>query len=216
MTRDTVAAGLRSALAYGRAHVGAITLTAALVAVVVIWRADHQPAPLPAAVRALDDSLRATRADVAAAIDTLTKSSTAHERAADRSGIVAARHDSAAVVAGRLADSLGELARRSADSAGAYRAAYEARTAEAIELRGTIRADSETIGQLRATVADERLRFSTLARRDTLLEQVNGDLRTAAERAGECRILWRVKCPTRAQAFGAGAALTLAALATRH
>ncbi len=110
------------------------------------------------------------------------------------------------------ADSLAMVARTSTDSASTWRQAYEARTAEAVELRTTVAAKDSAYRFER----DARQALSVLYGADTTrriaIERVNADLVKAIARLEQpCRVIGPIPCPSRtASAILAG---TLGAIA---
>lgn len=180
-----------------RLFIAALLLLAALT---VLY---EPPDPAPPALQRTADSLDLTRP----ALDSqLARSDTAGEASARAQRELVQRERSARAAANRAraaADSLAEIAARtaSADSAAqAWYLAYLERTKERDSLRAELGAKGARIDLL---VADS-MRLSDdkreLLARNVALEKFTADLRVAIARASECTILtWprKVRCPTR-------------------
>lgn len=96
------------------------------------------------------------------------------------------------------ADSMALVASTAADSATAWRGAYEARTREAEELRVSVAQKDSALARERGAL----LHLSDAYRADTLrriaIESVNRDLRIAIARLEvPCRIIGPLRCPSR-------------------
>jgi hypothetical protein len=118
-------------------------------------------------------------------------------------------------VAQSRADSLARVASTSADSATAWRGAYEARSREAEELRvSVIQKDSALVHERSALLhLSEAYGADTLRR--IAIESVNRDLRLAIERLEvPCRVIGPVRCPGRV-AVAVASAIAGAAVGSR-
>lgn len=126
------------------------------------------------------------------------KTSSAAESSAKASQASAARER-------HIADSLAAVAAVAIDQASAWHSAYDARNAEAVDLRKTVDSDIVVIASLKADTTDLRFQLSTVNKRLKTTEDVNKGLRKDLENARQCRIIGRLNCPSRIQT----AALTL-------
>jgi hypothetical protein len=145
-------------------------------------------------------------------IDSLTRTKPAFDSVADSLRVriihdtvqsvqlqeAAARSATRARDAQARADALAEAAHVAQDSTAAWRRAYEARTAEAVALRETVRNDSLAIGR----EVDARRALALAYGADTLrrvaIERVNADLSAVIERLDvPCRIVGPIPCPSR-------------------
>jgi hypothetical protein len=103
----------------------------------------------------------------------------------------------------RRADSLAKIAK---DAQG-WHDAYDARNAEAINLRSTIASNAVVIFNLKADTTDLRFQLRVVNKRLKTTEDVNAGLRKDLNQARQCKIARLINCPSRIQA----AALTVVA-----
>lgn len=113
------------------------------------------------------------------------------------------------------ADSIAALASSQRDSAALWRAAYDARTQEAEQLRRSLdSAQAARAAELLARAELTRLWGEAERRRQLAEETVIPGLRDAIARLEKpCRLLGPIPCPSRRASALAGAAATLAAIA---
>lgn len=105
----------------------------------------------------------------------------------------------------QVADSLMAVAAVAVDQASAWHSAYDARNAEATDLRKAVDSDVVVIVSLKADTTDLRFQLRIVNTRLKTTEDVNEGLRKDLAEARECKILGRLNCPSRTQT----AALTL-------
>jgi hypothetical protein len=162
---------------------------------------------VPPALTTRVDSMRITAPSYAASQESLTV-------AASAAVATAARHAARATVhranADRSAQRADTLARDTL-----WRAAYEARTAEVVQLRDAFVAESlRADREVEARVLAER-RADAAELRVAALTNLNNDVYRTLQRATECRVIGPIPCPSRTVVavggviVGAGAVLWL-------
>lgn len=192
-----------------------------VVAIVLLLTTCGQPTsrdpvqPDPALTRVLD-SLRRSEAAVRAELDALNARASTAERLATEHRLDALQSRQRADSLERLAAQLAAAAARDSTptAAAQWRAAYEARTAEADTLRHLLLTQEREIVQLRTSLVAWRDAAQVAEARMATLDRVTADLanerdRLAREiarrqRADRC-LLGLIPCPTRTAAFTAGA-----------
>lgn len=188
--------------------------------VVSFWPRPANPAIPPAVQRSLD-SLTTTAERDRSVRDSLTRAVAVREAIAASATERARGREAAARLARALADPLAGEAARIDSSAGvvveAWRRAYDARTLEADSLRVALREQEAAADLFRQAALDLRAELGRTAERLAHSERVNRDLAAAVERAGRCRVLLGIPCPSRGQAFVGGLLVggTLVVLAAR-
>ena len=169
-----------------------------LIVAVLLWPR-HAPAPTPPAV-IHNDSLVATRAQATRAIDSLTAVAAHAERAAREADVARAKAQASARAAGARADSLAR------DSL--WHAAYIVRTAQVEDLTHALAASQAANDSLTVSLGTLTWAVDSLTKRLTATEQVNAELARAAKEASTgCTVAFHIPCPSRTQAFVAGAVL---------
>lgn len=174
---------------------------------VVLWRSDHQPPALPPALATRVESLTITRPLDSARIDSLRRAAAVSGQAARAAAARAATIEASAAQLQQRADSLAQIAAQR-DSAAAWRVAYLARTEQADSLHAANDSLHAAIHQLAADTLAQALHIASLERRNRSLEALNADLVRATARAGQCRLVGPIPCPSR----GAVAVTTIVVL----
>lgn len=178
---------------------------------VVFLRPRDRPV-IPKAQERTIDSLVITKPIFEARQDTLTTHAQRADSAAHRALRTSQRRQDSALKASVRADSLARLASAQADSAMFWEAAYWARTAEAVQLHLEVQALQLAADSLQGEVGYWQLKYASDTTRRVAIEQLNASLQRVAERAGRCRIIGLLDCPTRLQT----AAATLLGAAIVH
>lgn len=145
------------------------------------------------------DSLAITKPIDQAAIDSANARIKARAPASAAAEAAARTAQERADRNGHLADSLAVVAAHAADSARAWHAAYDQRTLEATDLRGTIASNAIVITNLRADTTDLRFQLGVVNKRLKTTEDVNAGLRKDLDQARQCKIARVLNCPSRIQ-----------------
>lgn len=190
----------------GHDRAALVFTAAALLAVTLLVVYDSPTPSISPAVARTSDSLRSTHQAHMDTVNALAQRETVYVAKADTRATAATIATARADERRRVADSLAALAIISDNKKSElWRAAYDTLASVADSLRDAARMWEQAYSFERDARLAATARADLETDRRMALEEFSAALEEDLRRATECRIVWRVPCPTRKQAAVGGA-----------